>query len=60
MFAFSGIGVQSNIRVYTAFDLLSELGGYMQSIFAIALFVVSSYNTGCLKYNLVNKLRVLK
>jgi hypothetical protein len=27
MFAFSGIGVQSTIRVYTAFDLLSEMGG---------------------------------
>lgn len=44
MFAFSGVGKQTNIVVYNSFNLLSELGGYMSSIFSIALFFLSRYN----------------
>jgi hypothetical protein len=58
MFAFSGVGKQTQVTVYNSFNLLSELGGYMSSIFSIALFFMSRYNRSCLKFNIINKFRI--
>lgn len=59
-FVFSGVGSKSTISVYTALDLLSELGGFMGSIFQISSLIIAGYNAICLDFNKVSELRVLR
>jgi hypothetical protein len=59
-FVFSGVGSKSTISVYTALDLLSELGGFMGSIFQISSLIIAGYNSVCLEYTKVSELRVLR